>query len=369
MPLSRRDFTRIGAMGLAAQWAPRTLAQTVPGTRRIGYAVIGLGRIAAHFLEGTNNSAQSKITALVSGHRDKAERIAAQYGVPTGSIYSYEDFGRIASNRAVEAVYVALPNSMHAEYTIRAAKAGKHVLCEKPMEISSARCVQMIDACRTARVKLMIAYRLYYEPTHIKALEIIRSGKLGLVQSLDANHGSNMRAGEWRLTKALGGGGPMFDHGVYPLSLFRWLTGEQPVSFQAMISTPDRDGRFNEVEENVQWIQRFPSGAIASGAGSYGVELGGYWRAHGPWGFLQMNSLTYQGQHLTGHYASRPELGAPGIEVDIASQEKDPMQFVRQVDHFSDCILRDLTPNTPGEDGLADLRAVEGVYKAAGVVL
>src|ERR1019366_79105 len=147
---------------------------------------IGLGRIAAHFLEGTNNSAQSKITALVSGHRDKAERIAAQYGVPTGSIYSYEDFGRIASNRAVEAVYVALPNSMHAEYTIRAAKAGKHVLCEKPMEISSARCVQMIDACRTARVKLMIAYRLYYEPTHIKALEIIRSGKLGLVQSLDA---------------------------------------------------------------------------------------------------------------------------------------------------------------------------------------
>jgi predicted dehydrogenase len=369
MPLSRRDFTRIGAMGLAAQWAPQTLAQTVPGTRRIGYAVIGLGRIAAHFLEGTNNSAQSKITALVSGHREKAERIAAQYGVPTGSIYSYEDFGRIASNRAVDAVYVALPNSMHAEYTIRAAKAGKHVLCEKPMEISSARCVQMIDACRTARVKLMIAYRLYYEPTHIKALEIIRSGKLGLVQSLDANHGSNMRAGEWRLTKALGGGGPMFDHGVYPLSLFRWLTGEQPVSFEAMISTPDRDGRFKEVEENVQWIQRFPSGAIASGAGSYGVELGGYWCAHGPWGFLQMNSLTYQGQHLTGHYASAPVIGAPWIEVDIASQEKDPMQFVHQVDHFSDCILRDLTPNTPGEDGLADLRAVEGVYKAAGVVL
>src|ERR1035441_10262148 len=144
---SRRDFTRIGAMGLAAQWAPQTLAQTVPGTRRVGYAVIGLGRIAAHFLEGANNSAQSKITALVSGHREKAEHIAVQYGVPTDSIYSYEDFDRIASNRAIEAVYVALPNSMHAEFTIRAAKAGKHVLCEKPMEISSARCVQMIDAC------------------------------------------------------------------------------------------------------------------------------------------------------------------------------------------------------------------------------
>ena len=147
-------------------------------------------------------------------------------------------------------------------------------------------------ACADARVKLMIAYRLYYEPTHIKALEIIRSGHLGLIQSLDANHGSNMRAGEWRLTKSLGGGGPMLDHGVYPLSLFRWLTGEQPVAFQAMISTPDRDARFTEVEENVQWVQRFPSGALASGSGSYGVELGGYWRAHGPWGWLQMISIT-----------------------------------------------------------------------------
>jgi predicted dehydrogenase len=369
MPLSRRDFARIGALGFAAQWAPHSLSQTSSGTRRIGYAVIGLGRIANHFLEGTRNSTQSKITAVVSGHRDKAERIAAQYGVPTGSIYSYEDFDRIGSNGAVDAVYVALPNSMHAEYTIRAAKAGKHVLCEKPMDINSAQCVRMIDACRGAHVKLMIAYRLHYEPTHLKALEIIRSGKLGLIQSLDANHGSNIRGGEWRITKALGGGGPMFDHGVYALNTFRWLTGEEPSSHQAAISTPDHYGRFTEVEENVQWITRFPSGALASGAASYGVELGGYWRVHGPWGFLQMNSLTYQGQHLFGRYASAHEVGAPWVEVDAASREKDPMQFVHQVDHFSDCILRELTPNTPGEDGLADLRALEGVYKAAGVVL
>jgi predicted dehydrogenase len=369
MPLSRRTFTRLSALSLAARWTPSTFAQDATPPRRIGYAVIGLGRIAAHFLEGTRNSAQSKITALVSGHRDKAERIAAQFGVPHDSIYSYEDFDRIAANPAVDAVYVALPNSMHAEYTIRAAKAGKHVLCEKPMDISSAQCVRMIDACKAARVKLMIAYRLHYEPTHLKALEIVRSGKLGLVQSMDANHGSNMRAGEWRLTKALGGGGPMFDHGVYALNIFRWFANQEPSGFQAMISTPDRDGRFKEVEENVQWLTRFPSGAIGSGAGSYGVELGGYWRLHGPWGWLQMSSLTYQGQHLTGHYASEPRPGAPWIEIDIASNEKDPMQFTRQVDHFSDCILHDRTPETPGEDGLADLRALDAVYKSAGVTL
>jgi predicted dehydrogenase len=227
----------------------------------------------------------------------------------------------------------------------------------------------MIDACRAARVKLMIAYRLHYEPTHLHAIELIRGGKLGTLGSLDANHGSNMRAGEWRLTKALGGGGPMFDHGVYSLNLFRWLTGQEPTAFQAMTSTPDRDGRFTEVEENVQWLTRFPSGAIASGAGSYGTELGGYWRAHGPWGWLQMTSLTYQGQHLTGHYASQPVLGAPWIEVDLASSEKDPMQFTHQVDHFSDCILRDRTPDTPGETGLADQLAIEAVYRSAGIIL
>jgi predicted dehydrogenase len=370
MPLTRRDFARMSALGLAARWTPPSLAQPAAAEpRRIGYAVIGLGRIATHFLAGTAASEHSRITALVSGHRDKAERIAAQYNVPTSSIYSYEDFDRIAANPAVDAVYVALPNSMHAEYTIRAARAGKHVLCEKPMDVTSAQCRRMIDACRTARVKLMIAYRLHYEPTHLKALEIIRSGKLGPIQSMDANHGSNMRAGEWRLTKSLGGGGPMFDHGVYSLNIFRWLTGEEPSGFQAAIATPDHDARFKEVEETVQWITRFPSGALGSGTASYGVELGGYWRAHGPWGWLQMNSLTYQGQHLTGRYASQQVINAPWIEVDIASTEKDPMQFTRQVDHFSDCILHDRIPNTPGEDGLADQLAIEGVYKSAGVTL
>ncbi len=373
MPLTRRHFTQLSAAALAAaRLSPQSLAQTLPPStdRRIGYAVIGLGSIANHFLRGTAQSSQSKITALVSGHRDKALAIAAQYNVPTASIYSYEDFDSIVANPTVDAVYVALPNSMHAEYTIRAARAGKHVLCEKPMDVSSAQCRRMIEACRAARVKLMIAYRLYYEPTHIQALDLIHSGKLGLIQSLDANHGSNIHdPNEWRLTKALGGGGPMLDHGVYPLSLFRWITGQQPIAFQAMISTPDRDGRFREVEENVQWLQRFPSGAIASGAGSYGVELGGYWRAHGPWGWLQMTSLTYQGQHLTGHYASRPQQGAPWIEVDIASTEKDPSQFAREADHFSDCILHDRTPATPGEDGLADLVALEAVYKSVGITL
>ncbi len=354
--------------------SPRSPSRNPPapsptGDRRIGYAVIGLGSIANHFLRGTAQSDHSRITALVSGHRDKALAIAAQYNVPTTSIYSYEDFDRIAANPAVDAVYVALPNSMHAEYTIRAARAGKHVLCEKPMDVTSAQCRRMIEACRAARVKLMIAYRLHYEPVNIQARELVRAGRLGPVQSMEGNHGSNIRAGEWRITKSLGGGGPMFDHGVYPLNIFRWFAGQDPIAAQAMLSTPDHDGRFTEVEENVQWVMRFPSGALATAAATYGAEVGGFYRIAGPWGWLQMQSITYQGQHLFGHYASEPVVGAPWVEFDHVSTEKDPSQFTHEVDHFSDCILHDRTPETPGEDGLADLLALEMVYRSAGITL
>ena len=155
---TRREFTRLSALTIAAGLAPALRSQTPstpdPATdRKIGYAVIGLGQIAGHFLAGTLLTTNSRITALVSGHRDKAERIAAQYDVPTGSIYNYESFDEIAHNPAVDAVYVALPNSMHAEFTIRAAKAGKHVMCEKPMATTVAECESMIAACKAANIR------------------------------------------------------------------------------------------------------------------------------------------------------------------------------------------------------------------------
>jgi len=370
MPLSRRRFARLGALTLATPHiASAARALSVSDTQRVGYCVIGLGRIAAHFLAGTADSQHSKITALVSGHRDKAERIAAQYGVPRESIYSYEEFDRIASNRAIDAVYVALPNSMHAEYTVRAAKAGKHVLCEKPMAISSAECRQMIEACKSARVKLMIAYRLHYEPITLKALALVRSGRLGALQALEGANGFNIQPGEWRYTKALGGGGSLFDVGIYCLNAFRMFTGEEPYGFQGQISTMDHDGRFREVEENVSWLMRFPAGALATGASTYGAEMPGYYRLHGAYGSLEVGSYGYQGQRIQGRYAEEPRPDARRVDIDETSQEKDPLQFVRQVDHFSECILQDKTARTPGEEGLADVRCIEAIYKSAGAPL
>ena len=146
-------------------------------------------------MPGTRSTTNSQITALVSGHRDKAERIAAEYNIPAASIYSYENFDEIAHNPAVDAVYVALPNSMHAEYTIRAAKAGKHVLCEKPMATSVADCEKMIAACKAANVKLMIAYRCHYEPTNLRAVKLIRDGALGQVQAIQSAFGFNISPG------------------------------------------------------------------------------------------------------------------------------------------------------------------------------
>src|ERR1700730_3187468 len=188
-------------MGLAALMVPSVGFAAQDGERKVGYCVIGLGTIADHFMRGVLTSGNSKITGLVSGHRDKAERIAAQYGVPTSSIYSYEDMDRFRDNKAIDAVYVALPNSMHAEYTIRSAKAGKHVLCEKPMSISVKEAEDMIAACRAANVKLMIAYRLRYEPTTLKAIKLVRDGNLGTIQGFNSANGFNIARGEWRSTK------------------------------------------------------------------------------------------------------------------------------------------------------------------------
>src|SRR5579862_7681161 len=185
MNQTRRDFAKLSTLALAARFVPK-LHAGVYGTRKTGYCVIGLGRIAGHFMPAVRSSTTSLLTGLVSGHRDKAERIAAEYGVPSNSIYNYENFDEIAGNSAIDAVYVALPNSMHAEYTIRAAKAGKHVLCEKPMSTSVSDAEAMIGACKAANKKLMIAYRCQYDPVHIKAIEIIRTGQIGQVQEISS---------------------------------------------------------------------------------------------------------------------------------------------------------------------------------------
>jgi predicted dehydrogenase len=362
--LSRREFAKMTALGLASQAMPGALAQA--GGRKVGYCVIGLGRIADHFMRGVHDSSGSQITGLVSGHRDKALRIAAQYGVPESSIYSYEQMDAFRDNKTIDAVYVALPNSMHAEYTIRSAKAGKHVLCEKPMSTTVADAEAMIAACKAAKVKLMIAYRLHYEPTTLRAIQLIRDGNLGTVQAIVSANGFNIKPGEWRTDKVLGGGGPLLDVGIYELNAARYLTGEEPASFTASISTVDHDGRFDTVEENTAWTMKFPSGAMASCNTTYGASMPGFYRVYGSKGWLEVDVFSYQNLHLRANYKST-DPNAPAVVLDELNPEKDPKQFVRQADHFSECILENREPKTAGEEGLRDMRYMQQIYRAAGV--
>ena len=360
MRLTRRDFTRLGALGLAAQFAPSLRAQA--SEKKIGYAVIGLGRIAGHFMPGAGLTSNSQITALVSGHRDKADRIAAQYGIPATSIYSYENFDSIAENKSVDAVYVALPNSMHAEYAIRAAKAGKHVLCEKPMATNVADCQAMIAACKAANVKLMIAYRCHYEPTNLRAIKLIRDGALGQVQAIESSFGFNISPGEWRINKKLAGGGPLFDVGIYSLNACRYLTGEEPQSISAYASVIDHDGRFNEVEENVSWTMKFPSGIVASCATTYGANMDGYFRVYGSKGWLEVDhAFVYEGLHLRADYS--------GTQLDELNPAKDPSHFTAEADHFSRCIQQNQQPQSPGEEGLRDMQCIAEIYRSAGITI
>jgi predicted dehydrogenase len=358
--ITRREFTRLGALGIAASVAPSLPAQ--PSSAKTGYAVIGLGRIASHFMAGIQNTSNSRVAALVSGHRDKAERIAAQYGVPSKSIYDYENFDEIVHNKDVQAVYVALPNSMHAEYTIRAAKAGKHVLCEKPMSTSVADAEAMIAACKAANVKLMIAYRCHYEPTNLKAVQLIRSGAIGQVQAIESAFGFNIAAGEWRLNRKLSGGGPLVDVGIYSLNACRYLTGEEPVNISAFVSVVDHDDRFETVEENVSWTMKFPSGIVASCNTTYGAPMNGFFRVHGSKGWIAADpAFNYDGERLLGDFG--------GKQLDEPNLARDPYQFTAQAEHFSHCVQNGLEPKTPGEEGLRDTRYIAEIYRSAGLNL
>jgi predicted dehydrogenase len=360
MTLTRRDFAKLGTLTLAARFAPLLHAQ--PSAKKTGYAVIGLGRIAGHFMPGARNTTNSQITALVSGHRDKADRIAAEYGIPSSSIYNYENFDEIAHNPAVDAVYVALPNSMHAEYTIRAAKAGKHVLCEKPMSTNVADAEAMIAACKAANVKLMIAYRCHYEPTNLRAVKLIRDGALGQVQAIESSFGFNMGPNEWRTNKKLAGGGPLFDVGIYCLNACRYLTGEEPEHIAAFASTIDHDGRFSEVEENVSWTMKFPSGIVASCNTTYGAPMEGYYRVHGAKGWLEVDqAFVYEGLRLRADFS--------GTQLDEPNPARDPSQFQAEAEHFSHCVQNNLEPQSPGEEGLRDMKLITEIYRSAGIAI
>ncbi len=343
--------------------------ETIPGpfenqSQRTGFAVVGLGRLSlGEILPAMGKSKYCKPVALVSGDRDKARKIAAQYGIPDSGLYDYTTYDQLAQNPAVHVIYIVLPNSMHAEFTLRGAKAGKHILCEKPMATSVRDCERMIAACHAANVKLMIAYRSQYEPYDRALIQMIRTGKLGkLKQFLATNSQNQGDPTQWRQKLALAGGGCMPDVGVYCLNAARFLSDEEPNEIQATVYQPKDDPRFTEVEASCQVIAKFPSGFTATFNSAYEAHKSQFLRVEGTEAWAELSpAFAYHGIKM------RYSLYNPDLKQEIAHEpqleEKD--QFAAEMDHFALCVQKNLKPHTPGEEGLQDQRITDAIYESA----
>lgn len=329
-----------------------------PPGKKLGWAIVGLGGLSINqILPAFARCEKSKVTALVSGHPDKANKLAARYGVNSKNIYNYQNYDSIKDNPEVDVIYIVLPNGMHAEYTVRGFQAGKHVLTEKPMANTPADCQQMIDAGRKVGRKLMVAYRCRYEPYNREAIRMAQSGELGPTQVILADAGwPASNPNQWRLKKDLAGGGSLMDIGIYALQAARYLSGEEPTAINAMMYNTPGDPRFKEVEETINFQLRFPSGVLANCTSSYGYTPQSHYRVLGTKGWLEMDPATwYDGLRMRVNRGN-------GIE-----EKQLPVRdhFALEMDHLSACVMENKEPLTPGEEGLRDITLMMAIYEAA----
>ena len=354
---SRRDFLKTAtlasaSLSLAGLW-PRSVRAAEPG-RKLGFALVGLGSLSTHQIAPAfQNTQYCRLAGIVTGTPAKAARWKAQYNIPDQNIYNYETMDRLADNPDIDVVYVVTPNALHAEHTIKAAQAGKHVLCEKPMEVSSEKCQQMMDACKSAGRQLAIGYRLHFEPNNLECVRLAREKEFGGLKLIQAGFGFKIGdPRQWRLRKALAGGGPLMDVGIYALQATRYLTGEEPVAISAVTTTTDHV-KFAEVEESLVWQATFPSGVLASCSTTYAFnDMRGY-RAYAENGWFGLDpAYEYDGQQGTRSDGQR--IALPHVD-----------QFALEMDDFAQCILNNRPTRVPGEEGLRDIKIMMAIYEAA----
>jgi predicted dehydrogenase len=323
--------------------------------KQLGYAVVGLGDIALRAVlpAFTQAGENSKLVAVVSGDRAKAQALAQEY---RATPYHYDEFRQCITRDDVNAVYVALPNSMHCDYTVEAARAGVHVLCEKPMAVTADECRRMLRTCQTNRVKLMIAYRLHFQSANLRAIELVRAGQIGLPKTFSSDFTIKVDdPDDIRLQRRLGGGS-VYDLGVYAINTARNLFGAEPAQVMAMTARTTR--RYGgDVDEGTVALIRFPDERLAHFHTSFGEEKTNAFTLFGEDGYVRIvNAYSYHGPMTL-------ELVRGGEVETTAFEETD--QFAAELSYFSDCILRDRQPEPSGIEGLQDVRIVEAIYRSA----
>lgn len=320
----------------------------------INYAVIGLGHIAqvAVLPAFAHAGKNSRLSAMVSGDPLKEKKLGSSYKVP---IYHYDEFPGCLSKHEVDAVYIALPNHMHCEYTVRAAEAGFHVLCEKPMAVTEEECRRMITATDKARVNLMIAYRLHFEESNMITVQMIEKGRIGVPRIFNAVFTMQVRPDNIRLDRDKGGG-TLYDIGIYCINAARYLFHCEPLEVFAQ-SFSGSDSRFDEVDEMTSAILRFPEGRTAIFTVSFGAAPVSNYRIVGTRGDIEIvNAFEYVGSRRR-----RVTIN----EVTKEEEYKAADQFASELLYFSDCILKKTKPEPGGLEGMSDVKIIEALYRSA----
>ncbi len=321
---------------------------------KVRFAVVGLGHIAQiAVMPAFKNAGNSELFALVSGDSDKLQQLGKQYGLQ--HLYSYEDYGRALSN--VDAVYLALPNHLHREYAVRAAAAGVHVLCEKPMAVTTEDCRAMIEAAHQNHAKLMIAYRLHFEAGNLEAIRLARSRKLGDLRVFTAEFSQQVADRNVRVTEFQAhGGGPVYDMGVYCINAARYLFGAEPTEVFA-VAANNGEERFQQVEEMTSVIMRFPQERIATFTCSFGAADVSSYALIGTKGVLRADPA-YEYAMAIKHQLT---IGEKRTARTFPKRD----QFAAELVYFSDCIFKDKEPEPSGLEGMADVRIVQAIYESA----
>jgi glucose-fructose oxidoreductase len=357
--LTRRDFLRgisFGAAGLAlgANVSAQTASAGKGTDRKLGIALLGLGRYSTNQLApALRETKHCYLAGVVTGSPDKAEKWAATYDLGGKNIYNYDNFDRISDNREIDIVYVVTPPALHPEFVIRAAKAGKHVISEKPMATTVADCDRMIAACKAAKVKLGVGYRLHYDLYHKELMRLAREQDFGPFMKMSGDRGFVFGQRAWRVDKKLAGGGPMMDLGIYIIQgACMAANGMSPTSVTAHEDPKTRPELFNEVEETIHWTMDFPNGARCDAVTSYNHTSDNFRaQAKNGWLAFKEHAFTYRG--IAGE-TSRGPLTYPAINQQAA-----------HMDDFADSILNGRKILVPGELGRRDIQIITSIYEAA----
>jgi len=360
---SRRHFLHstsaaVGVTAVAAALPSFTAAcknkNTVHDGKKLNIALVGLGRYAGYLAEGLQEAQYCRLAGIVTGTPSKAVDWKKRYNIPDANIYNYQNFDSIKNNKDIDAVYIVLPNSMHKEFAIRTAEAGKQVIVEKPMAITVADCEEMIAACKKAGLQMAIGYRLHYEPYNMEMKRLGQEKVFGQVRLVEASLGYKTGdPNEWRLKKALAGGGPLMNVGIYCVQASRYITGEEPLSVTAQFGPVTDPDLFKEVETSVTWQLDFPSGALANCTSTYNCGIDRLYASADNGSFELSPAISYgpfQGK------TSKGELHFP-----------ETNQQAVQCDEIAKVLLtgKQLPSHITGEEGLKDIKIMQAIYEAA----